>query len=564
VQVQILYDATNFESLDGALRVETSLNETAKTLLEGRLAAAGIDNAYITPLDVEQVNVAPPSKTTGNLLGQVLPLLMVVMIALGAFYPAVDLTAGEKERGTFETLLSTPASKLDIVLGKFLAVCFLAILTGLLNLGSMGLTFAAMLAQVKPMFEQDLALEFSLPAASVGWIIFLIFPFGALISALMMSIAVYAKSFKDAQNYVTPFFLVLMAPAMLAALPGTTLTFANATVPVLNVVLLFRSLMTDAASIPLALTVLGATIVHALLALAFAAWIFHREDVVLADKSAPLFGPRRKPQGLRSSANFGEAMSLFILAFVLLIFVGPYVQAAHPLGGIALVQFTIILLPALVFLWALRIDPVEALSLRNTRTRAWLGAIALGAGFIVLNIQIAHWANQLFPTPRGMAEYFTELLGGERTPTELALLIAVVAITPAICEEILFRGVLLSALRSQLGKTPSIIIVAILFGCFHLSIFRAIPTAAFGAVLAYVCLRSASILPSILLHACNNAFAILLVTGVLMPEAQLIALQSTGLPWPVLTSATGLALIGLALIESNARRLPFQTQSPPD
>jgi sodium transport system permease protein len=163
-----------------------------------------------------------------------------------------------------------------------------------------------------------------------------------------------------------------------------------------------------------------------------------------------------------------------------------------------------------------------------------------------------------------MAEYFTELLGGERTPTELALLIAVVAITPAICEEILFRGVLLSALRSQLGKTPSIIIVAILFGCFHLSIFRAIPTAAFGAVLAYVCLRSASILPSILLHACNNAFAILLVTGVLMPEAQLIALQSTGLPWPVLTSATGLALIGLALIESNARRLPFQTQSPPD
>lgn len=558
-RVHLLYDATNFESLDGALRVKTALDDTGERLLEARLAEAGLSNAYITPLHVEQVNVAPPAKTTGNLLGLTLPLLIVIMIALGAFYPAVDLTAGEKERGTFETLLSTPATKLDIVLGKFFAVCTLAIFTGLLNLGSMGATFAVTLGQMKPMFEDDFALEFALPITSVAWIVFILLPLGGLISAVMMSIAVYARSFKDAQNYVTPFFLLLMLPAMLAALPGAELTLASACVPILNVVLLFRALMTDTDTLTLTLTVLGSTVVYAMLALAFATWLFHREDVVLADKTPPLFARRRRESALHPAPSYGSVMALYTLMLAMLVFVGPQLQAVHLIGGILLVQWGLILLPSLLFVKLGRLDAYAVLSLREPAARAWLGTLLLGAGGILLLIEIGVLNNRLLPAPQAMEEFFRTLFAQEQSEgAGLWVLLLTIAVTPAICEEVLFRGVLLSGMRDRLPKAASILVVGLLFGAYHLTIFKLLPTASIGMLLTYVCLRSGSIFPGMLLHACINGFSVLIVTNSL-PESFIAALnlpslEANGLPWPLLLVGGGCFLCGVSLMESTARR----------
>src|SRR5690606_29593697 len=141
-----------------------------------------------------------------------------------------------------ETLLSTPASKLDIVAGKFLAVFTLAMATGLLNLASMAGTFAVTFSQANAALDGTLPFEFQLPLASVAVIVLAMVPLGVMISAIMMAVAVFARSFKEGQNYVTPALLLITMPAGLAALPGIELNAYTAVPPILNVVLLFRAL----------------------------------------------------------------------------------------------------------------------------------------------------------------------------------------------------------------------------------------------------------------------------------------------------------------------------------
>lgn len=558
--IHLLYDATKYESLDGALRVEEVLTQMSDKLLEERLTSAGLDAEYIEPLRVEQVNVAPPEKTTGNILGMVLPMMMVMMIALGAFYPAVDLTAGEKERGTFETLLSTPASKMSILLGKFNAVAVLALATGLLNLGSMAATFAAMLAQVQPLFQGDFALEMRFPWLSVLWVVLTLIPFSGLISAVMMSIAVFARSFKEAQNYVTPFLLIIMAPAMFALLPGIELGAGTALVPVLNVVLLFRGLMTAEATLPLVLLVLASTTVFAGLAVGLAAWLFSREDVVLGDQAPPLFSRRAVSDAPRALTP-GSVLALYGALAILLFYAGTAIQGLDQIGGVLIVQYGLLLLPTLAFLWLKRVDPREALSLRMPPPLAWPGALLLALGALVLLIQLGVMQNRYVPTPAGMEEFFNELFSqGTQNWGVLGVLFAI-AISPAICEEILFRGVILSGLRQSIPRLAVVLLVGLMFGAFHMSLHRLLPTAIIGVLLTYTCLRTGSIFPGMLMHAIINGTSVLIATGAL-PEwvvrgLHLDSLEKLGLPLPVLMIALGLAFTGFALIEHVPRRKRF-------
>ena len=557
VYVSLHYDATDFESMDAAMRVEDILNNAAKDMLTVRLQSAGIDDAYIQPLKIEQVNIAPPSKTTGSLLGLALPLLMVVMIALGAFYPAVDLTAGEKERGTFETLLSTPVSKLDIVLGKFLAVFILALVTGLLNLGSMAATVIMMFEQARPMFEENLEMEFSLPWQSAVVVVLVMLPLAGMISAIMMSIAVYARSFKDAQNYVTPFLLLLMVPAVLAALPGSELNSATACAPILNVVLLFRALMTGAATLALSMLVLGVTVLYAALALLLAAWLFHREDVVLADKSPPLF-VRRIRVGLRSEPEPAGAFGLVFGIAVLFFYAGGAIQELGPLSGILVMQWGMILLPALAFLAVSKVDPYEALSLRAPAKGAWAGALLVGLGSLPLMLQLGYYNNLILPMPEPLEQAFRELFVDSEGRGQFALLFFAVAISPALCEEVLFRGVLLGSLRSRLHPFATILITGLLFGAFHLTVYRFFPQAIFGMLLTYLCWRGRSIYLAMFLHLLLNGTMLFLGTGMLPEQLiQRFALDQyevSGVPLPVLVCALGLMMAGVSIIEGAARR----------
>jgi len=292
-KVVLEFDAAEARSREALNRVVDVLHEARDRLIARRISGAGLPETFAKPLSFESENVAPPEKSTGSMLGSILPLVIVVMLGVGAFYPAVDLTAGEKERGTFETLLSTPATKLEIVSGKFLAVWTLSMLTGLLNLASMTATFLFQLSQIAASMEDRLpAIE--IPPQTLGLVFLMLIPLALFISAAMMAVALLARSFREAQNYVSPFFLAIVLPASAAAFPGAQLSPSTQFIPIANVSLLFRDLLIGKMAAEMAVFVFLSTAVYAMLALLLAAWMFQREEVVLASGSGAALSLNRR------------------------------------------------------------------------------------------------------------------------------------------------------------------------------------------------------------------------------------------------------------------------------
>lgn len=561
--IELQYDATEMRSREGADRVEAVLNTKFKELHEAWLKAAGLSEAQISPFEVKDANVASAKKRSGTLLGITLPALLIVMLALGAFYPAVDLTAGEKERGTFETLLSTPCSKLEIVSGKFLTVFGLSLLTALLNFGSMAATIGLVISQVRGGAEGAALPQIHVEPLALLAVILVLLPLAFLISALMMSVAVFARSFKEAQNYMTPFLMIIVLPATVAALPGIKLSGFAALVPIVNVVLLFKDLMTGTASVEAVFTVLLSTSIFAGMSLLFAAWLFQREDVVLGGGSGGLH-VRRSDVAPANVPTSGLALGTFCAVLVLIMYLGTLSQQWNLLGGLLITEYLLIAAPCLWVLWFWRIDFREALSLRRPGVGQLAGAVMMGAAALVGVMELGAWHNKVLPVPPELQEAFAGLFADGDTPLGLLKLLLIVAVTPALCEEILFRGVLYSGLKGRMHPVAVLILVGLLFGVFHLSIHRFASTAFLGVVLTYFVWRTGSIWPGVLVHALVNGTSILLATEH-VPDAVVVGLrlrtvETEGVWWPVLIVAMVLALAGAALLGKGENRKTERSQ----
>lgn len=566
-EVQLRFDATEFRSREGLGRVREVIEKRYDAMRTTWLEGAGLSEAAITPFSVAEKNMASEQKRSGTLLGLTLPVLLVIMLALGAFYPAVDLTAGEKERGTFETLLSTPTSKLEIVTGKFLTVLGLSMLTALLNFASMGATLWLVLSQARAQGAAAAAAlpEIHLGIGTLGTVILVLIPLALLISALMMSVAVFAKSFKEAQNYLTPFIMLIMLPAAVAGLPGMDLSARTALLPIANVVLLFKDLMTGEAHADMIFVVMASNIALAGLALLAASAIFQREDVVLGGGSTALL-PRRADFRSTALPTPGLAMGTFFTVMLLILYLGTLLQARALLPGLLLTEFGLILAPCLMVLWYCRIDLRSALLLHAVRPVHLLGAVLCGLGALVLVMQVGAWHNRVLPVPPELREAFADLFASGNTPMGLAILLLVVALTPAICEEVLFRGVIFTGLRDRMSPVAYIVIVGVLFGAFHLSIHRFLSTALLGALLTYVAWRSRSIFPGMLVHALVNGVSIVIASPY-MPESlsqslHLEQIESEGVWTPLLLVGTACFAVGIALLHGAAPKVRAQSNTP--
>ncbi|HNT87761.1 MAG TPA: ABC transporter permease subunit/CPBP intramembrane protease [Candidatus Hydrogenedentes bacterium] len=552
--IEVRYDATEFASRDAAHRIIEGLREVGDRIQEERLATLRVDKAYITPLDVARKDTASPTRTTGTVLGGILPFFVIVALALGAFYPAVDLTAGEKERGTFETLLATPTSKLEIVTGKFCAVFILAMITGFLNIASMGMTFAVILSQLRPILESRLDIQLTFPLLQLPLMFVLLVPLALFLAAVMMSLAVLARNFKEAQNFVTPFFIVIMFPLFLTAMPGVKLEGAYVFVPIANVALLFKEMLVGRAGMDAVFLVLVSTAVFAALALLLAAWLFQREDVVLSEERGLALSLRRGDATPADVLTPGAAVGLFGFLMLLLFYIGATVQAWSFVAGLLLTEWVLLLLPTLVVLRLLRVRMAGALNLQRLSRRNACAAILIGAAWLPLIVEATLLVHRVFPAPDEFAETFGRMFAEGVRQAGAPLVVLIVVVSPAVCEEVVFRGALLSAFRPRLGNAATVIAVGLLFGVLHLNLYRFAPTALTGMVLTYVGLRAGSIFAPMLVHAVFNGAALLLQYAVL-PEALQSALDPEhllehGLPWWVLFPAIAFFALGVAFLEA--------------
>jgi len=551
--VVVEFDAAEPASQEASRRVVAALDSVFEELLKKRLSDAGLPKSFADPIEVETKNVAPPAKATGAILGLTMPLLMIVMVGIGAFYPAIDLTAGEKERGTFETLLSTPALSSEILVGKFLTVFCIAMLTGITNLGSMLATFAFQLSQMGDSIGDY---EISFPLSSVALIFLAMVPLAFFISAVMISVAVLARSFREAQTLLSPVLILMIFPAAMASIPGTSLTATTQLMPIANFALLFKDLMTDHVSAVSIFAVLASTTVYALLALALAARIFQREEVVLSVESGSPVTLRRSMYRPRTLPTPGTSLFVLTLCLLLFFYLGTWMQANYGLVGVALTQWTIFFAPPLLILWYVRVNIAAAFNLRAPSFALIVVAVMLGIGWAVINLHLSVIQQRIFPFPEAMAEELSKML--RLDDVHVLVLLAVLALSPAICEELLFRGAVMSGLRKHLPVWALLICVGIAFGAAHMSVHKMALTTLSGMVLTFVALRSGSIFPGMIAHFIVNATSVLIDTKH-MPAAVLSVTdkalgEEKGFPIGILAVAVAIFATAIGYLEWSARK----------
>jgi ABC-2 type transport system permease protein/sodium transport system permease protein len=226
------------------------------------------------PVRIKVAGLARPGRPTPSAFLVLMPLILILMTITGAVYPAIDLTAGERERGTLEILMAAPVPRLSLLLAKYTAVVTVAVLTALVNLGSMALTLWLSGLGERPEFRIE---SFS-PLVFLE-IFLLLLLFAAFFAAVLLALTSFARSFKEAQAYLIPLMLVALVPGVMSLVPGLHLDGPLVLVPLLNIVLLARDLLLGEASLFAALFVILSTLAYALVAIVIAALIFGAEAV---------------------------------------------------------------------------------------------------------------------------------------------------------------------------------------------------------------------------------------------------------------------------------------------
>jgi membrane protease YdiL (CAAX protease family) len=366
----------------------------------------------------------------------------------------------------------------------------------LLNLASLGLYFSL------GIFDLPMKEKVAIPVAAVFYALPLVLPLAVLASAALLLISGYAKSFKEGQIYILPFMLSCMVLSYVSLLPGVELKSILSVVPIANVALAVREIFVGKFAWPYLLLVFISTSLYAGLLLWKTIPLLNREDILIPHEAEPML------EAASGHSLARRGFVFFVLVWLLIYYGGSRVQEWDMLKGLFITEFLLILLPSVLFARRMGVPTREACSLRLPRWTAWPASVLLGVATPFLAMLVVVLQNRFLPVPRSLEELFTQAFDVRSIHPLLALL--VLSVSPAVCEEAMFRGVLTHALRKRYGKVWLVVVVGVLFGLFHFSIYRFVPTALIGMLLTFLLVRTGSIFPCMLLHGINNAVGIFL------------------------------------------------------
>jgi len=542
-RLEVVYDGGIDTSTFAKDRVVRAVEAWSAELARARLDRAGLPASTLEPVVAAPKNAGSP----GALIGRILAALLVILALTGAYYPALDLGAGEKERGTLETLLLAPVPRIAIALGKYVAVLVVATVCALLHLLSLGLTFSSF-AFVAP---QAAGLELSVDPLVLLAMLAILLPLVALFSALSLAVSTFAASHKEGQAYLTPLVLVGMVPAMVAAIPGITLTPTLCCVPVVGAALLVKELLADTASLGHGVLVFASSLAYAALALRWVASLYDREEVLwrpAAARAPDLLGLRAarrppEPGAAPRRPSLPQAVALGLLVVLLVWLLGVPLQTWSLTWGLLLTLVGLVAAPSVVYARVLRVDLRDTFGLRWPGALPLAAAVLIGVGAIAANLDLRQlqegWSGPL------TAEELTDLQEKTRVFTEdlpPAVMLLLLAALPAVCEELCFRGFVLRGLTRESGPWAAAVVSSLLFSVAHMDPSRLVTTFATGLLLALVVLRTGSLLPAFLLHLLHNGVAAAAERWSWVGEAGLPpAVRGGG--WATLAAGLGLLLL---------------------
>ncbi len=460
----------------------------------------------LNPMWIKLQNIDSDEASMGSVIGMVLPMILITSILLGAIYPAIDVTAGERERGTLETLMTIPVRVSEIMTGKFLAVATIAVFSALLNLASMLLVGIYTFDSIRLMADSEMTLNIMDFVPSVIIMLITLPVFALFVSAVCLCVCIFAKSFKEANNYSTPLLLVFMFGSMAGMLPNIELNMKTALIPVVNLALLIKAvfvLQFDWTSI---LIVIVSSVLYSLASVWFMSKLFSSEAILFGEgfNSFRLF-ESRKNMKKGQVPGVGDNILMFGAMLLLMLYLSTTLLLRFGIWGTAICQAMIFLIPV-GYAWYMKADLIKLFSVKIPSAAHLLGGVCLWVGMFAAEQIVLTLLAEVFPN---MVQTSSELNDSILQAGFLPAFF-VVSICPALAEEAAFRGFLFGSLNVKYKPWIAIVVSALAFGLYHMNLLQFFGGAMMGVAIGYACYKSRSIFVGVLMHFINNGLSVVL------------------------------------------------------
>lgn len=488
--IELLYRGDRDRSVRAYLAAQEQLRDYRDRLLDEYLAGEKVQLGW----EVEERDVSSAQERNARRYGPALSSFMVLILLGGGSVAALDSLAGEKERGTLTTLFLSSLPREEILWSKFSAVALISVAVAVIQMANLG--FYALIGWMKI----PLAAGVGHGALILGSLVILFLAEALFTASLLLHISARSGSFKEAQLFFFPAFLIAFALSLAGMMPGLAAGSLVSLVPLAGPGVLIPELL---ASRGHPLVLLLQVLVHVL-----GAWLLMRSTLAYVAREDYMGG---QPPAVGSALQF-EQFSQRALPFYAFLGAALMVVPANFAGLSTLAGqgfFNQVILFGLGPLLLLRLfgqKPSRAIPLKMVSPRILLCCLLLVPLAQVSATGLSHLLGPLLPPPVKALEEMMKFLDLENTPPWQVYLF--IGILPGIFEEIAFRGVLLHALHRRFGPWALAAVVAVVFGLFHLTFYRVFPTAFIGFFLGVLTLATGSVLPSILVHMGNNSLAV--------------------------------------------------------
>jgi len=281
-EIPIQQKSSDYNSSNALTKVAVAIQQFSQQQTVATLAELGIPASALATVVPKPVDITTAEERGGYFLGLLLPMFLVVFAIIGGMYIAIDISAGEKERKTLEALVLTPVSRLQIVFGKFLAVSSMATVTIVLSVASLYASFKLVPPpDLGPSFS-GLVINLTVPTLLLMLLIGIIL--AVMFSGLLLSVAIFAKSYKEAQNYISPFYLLAVLPVSLAnSLPGFKPTLPIFLIPGMNAVFVMKEVLVGTYDVPHILITIVSLIGFSIIGIIVASRIYSKEGILFRD-----------------------------------------------------------------------------------------------------------------------------------------------------------------------------------------------------------------------------------------------------------------------------------------
>ena len=275
-KVEVYYKSSDLMS-KAKNRINNALEIYKNEVVSERLSQFNVDKDLLEPLDIINKDISTKKETIGKAVGGLIPYMLVIFIFLGAMYPAIDLGAGEKERGSLETLLSSPATKFEITVGKLMVVSLAGMVSGLISVIGISVPFY-FIGNIPDQIKSTV-LEIISPFIIVSVIILMV-PIAIFFASMLLSISFYARSFKEAQSLMGPLNIIIIVPLMLTLGPGIEIDHITALIPLINVGLLTKEILAGSAQPIYFIETLSSLLFFAAIGIRFSVYWFNKENTI--------------------------------------------------------------------------------------------------------------------------------------------------------------------------------------------------------------------------------------------------------------------------------------------